>query len=70
MRWLKHTRQQGAGPADRTASGRGRCTCCSSSGSRGPAGPGCALQPAVASRSRRSSSPEPGHGTDVYMPGG
>lgn len=51
------TRPWGAGPAGRTASGRGRCTCCSSSGSHEPAGPGSGLQPPASSRSRRSSSP-------------
>lgn len=70
MRWLGHTRQQGAGPADQTASGRGRCTCCSSSGSHGPAGPRCARQPAAASHSHGSSSPGPGHETDVFTPYG
>lgn len=67
MKWLERTHQQGAGPVDRTASGRGRCTCCSSSGSHGPAGPGCARRPAAASRSRRSSSPGPGHGRQMFI---
>lgn len=55
------TRRRGAGRAGRTASGRGRCTCCSSSRSREPAGPESVRQPAASSRSRRSSSPERSH---------
>lgn len=63
------TRRLGAGRADRTASGRGRCTCCSSSRSRGPAGPESARQPAASSRSRRSSSPEGSDGRRVRVNG-
>lgn len=51
------TRQWGAGPAGRTASAQGRCTCCSSSRNPGPAAPRGGLQPPGASRSRGSSSP-------------
>lgn len=56
----KRTRPRGAGRAGRTASAQGRCTCCSSSRSPGPAGPESGHQPAVSSHSRRSSSPEQG----------
>ena len=51
------TRQWGAGPAARTASAQGRCTCCSSSRSPGPAVPRDGRQPPGASHSRGSSSP-------------
>lgn len=51
------THQWGAGPAGRTASALGRCTCCSSSRSPGPAAPQGGLQPPGASHSRGSSSP-------------
>ena len=61
-----HTHRRGAGRAGRTASGRGRCTCCSSSRSREPAGPESAHQPAASSRSRRSSSPERSHGHNPH----
>lgn len=57
---LMLTHQWGAGPAARTASARGRCTCCSSSRSRGPAAPRCGRRPPGASRSRGSSSPAVG----------
>lgn len=56
--WKTRTHQRGAGPAGQTASGRGRCTCCSSSRSHEPAGPESDRQPGASSRSRRSSSPE------------
>lgn len=51
------THQWGAGPAARTASARGRCTCYSSSRSPGPAAPRGGLRPPGASHSRGSSSP-------------
>lgn len=51
----------GAGPAGRTASVLGRCTCCSSSQSPAPAAQPSDSQHAVASRSQRFSSPD---GTD------
>lgn len=56
-RTLTLTHQWGADPAGQTASGQGRCTCCSSSQSLGPAAPQDGLQPPGASRSRGSSSP-------------
>lgn len=62
---LLRTRRWGAGQAGRTASGLGRCTCCSSSRSREPAGPESDRQPAASSHSHRSSSPE---GSDRHNP--
>lgn len=51
------THHWGADPAGQTANGQGRCTCCNSSQSLGPAAPQGGLQPPGASHSHGSSSP-------------
>lgn len=64
---MKRTCQTGAGPAGRTASVLGRCTCCSSSQSPAPAAQPSDSRHGAASRSQRFSSPAGQRGTNVLF---
>lgn len=64
---MRRTCQTGAGPAGRTASVLGRCTCCSSSQSPAPAAQPSDSLHGAASRSQRFSSPAGQRGTNVLI---